>query len=457
MKNIIYSIIIFTLFCGCERFVQVDLPNDQLTKDLIFKDITLAKAAMAGVYRSLDERGYLSGSTLGGGIYLGCYADEQISYQSASSDLTQLYQCSLNPQSKLVKSLWETTYNQLYSVNAVLEGLERSSTLPETGKRQLRGEGLFIRALLHLYLSQTYGAVPYVTQTNFQVNQHIVKVPETTVYRLAAQDLDEATELLPATALKGQRIRPTKMASYALRARVALYAKDWENAVAFATKVLSDPSYKIESDLGKVFLKESSSAIWQLQSLNGQANAREGSTYILVSAPPNVVSLRPEFVNSFEPADLRVTRWIKSIKDSQQRTYFYPFKYQQRSTTATSMEYSVVLRTEELLLIRAEASLRLQRIDQTLQDLNQLRTRANLDILQTPSVELLSAAVLNERRHELFTEYGHRFFDLKRFGLLDVAMYAVKPQWKPIYNVFPLPESEILLNPNLAPQNNGYQ
>lgn len=456
MKNIIYTFLIFTLFFGCEQFVEVDLPNDQLTKELVFKDINLAKAAMAGVYRSLDERGFLSGSTMGGGIYLGCYADEQISYQSASSDLTQLYQTSLNPQSKIVKSLWETTYNQLYSVNAILEGLKRSVTLPENEKRQLRGEGLLIRALLHLHLSGTYGAVPYVTETDYHVNQHIGKVPETILYQLATKDIDEASELLPATAPKGQRIRPTKMAAYALRARIALYGKDWENAVTFATKVLSDSSYTMESDLDKVFLKESSSVIWQLQSLNGMANAREGSTYILVSAPPNVVSLRTEFISSFEPADRRQTQWIKSVKDTQQRSYFYPFKYKQRSTTTTSQEYSVVLRIEELLLIRAEASLRLQKTAQTLTDLNQIRARANLDMLQTQSVELLSAAILNERRHELFTEYGHRFVDLKRFDLIDQAMAEVKPQWRAPYKVFPLPESEILLNLNLAPQNDGY-
>lgn len=456
MKKIIYISFILTLFSGCERFVDVDLPDDQLTKELVFKDINLAKAAMAGVYRSLDERGYLSGSPLGGGIYLGCYADELISYQSANSDLTQLYQLSLNPQSKIAKTLWDTTYNQIYSVNAVLEGLSRSPAIPESGKKQLRGEGLFIRAMLHLYLTETYGDIPYISGTDYQVNQHVTKVAKAVIYQLSRRDIDEATELLPATAPPGQRIRPTKMAAYALRARVALYEKDWENAVIFSTKVLSDTSYKTESDLTKVFLKGSTSAIWQLQALTGQSNAKEGFTYILATAPPSVVSLRTEFVDSFEPADLRKTLWVKSIKDTQQRTYFYPFKYQQRTTTPSSLEYSVVLRTEELMLIRSEANLRLQRTSEALADLNQLRSRAGLGALQIQSPDVLAAAILNERRHELFTEYGHRFIDLKRFGRTDQEMTLVKPQWRSTYSVFPLPEGEILLNPNLAPQNEGY-
>jgi hypothetical protein len=61
-----------------------------------------------------------------------------------------------------------------------------------------------------------------------------------------------------------------------------------------------------------------------------------------------------------------------------------------------------------------------------------------------------------ERRLELFTEFGHRFFDLKRTGRLEQELSIVKPQWKKINQLLPLPESELVLNPNLNPQNDGY-
>ena len=121
------------------------------------------------------------------------------------------------------------------------------------------------------------------------------------------------------------------------------------------------------------------------------------------------------------------------------------------------MEYSVILRMEEVLLIRAEAFLHLEQNDKALIDLNSIRKRAGLpDIVMSNSIDI-SSEIINERRHEFFVEAGHRFFDLKRSQRLDAVMKNVKPQWKSYFLLLPLPESELLLNINLNPQNSGYQ
>ena len=65
-------------------------------------------------------------------------------------------------------------------------------------------------------------------------------------------------------------------------------------------------------------------------------------------------------------------------------------------------------------------------------------------------------AVLKERRVELFTEYGHRFFDLKRLEKLDSTLKSVKSGWKTTDRLFPIPNTELSANPNLKPQNPGY-
>ena len=65
-------------------------------------------------------------------------------------------------------------------------------------------------------------------------------------------------------------------------------------------------------------------------------------------------------------------------------------------------------------------------------------------------------AIRQERQVELFTEFGHRFFDLKRWGLLDEILNGIKPGWNETDRVLPLPEKELLVNPNLQPQNAGY-
>jgi len=63
-------------------------------------------------------------------------------------------------------------------------------------------------------------------------------------------------------------------------------------------------------------------------------------------------------------------------------------------------------------------------------------------------------AVLRERRAELFTEWGHRWLDLRRTGRADRVLGG-KAGWKSTDELYPIPASELLANPYLT-QNVGY-
>jgi hypothetical protein len=65
-------------------------------------------------------------------------------------------------------------------------------------------------------------------------------------------------------------------------------------------------------------------------------------------------------------------------------------------------------------------------------------------------------AISTERYHELFSEFGHRWFDIKRLGLANEILAPIKPGWKPTDVLLPIPENELLMNPKLEPQNPGY-
>jgi hypothetical protein len=75
-------------------------------------------------------------------------------------------------------------------------------------------------------------------------------------------------------------------------------------------------------------------------------------------------------------------------------------------------------------------------------------------------------ALENERRLELFTEWGHRWFDLKRSpGFVnasrtraDEILTIVKGNnWQATDQLYPIPMEEINRNPNLrGHQNPGY-
>lgn len=459
IRNIILLsiLIISLLLCkSCDEFTDVGLPKNQITRDVVFKDDQLAKAAMAGIYRSLEESGFLSGSSSGAQVIWGSYIDELQSYGAATTDASIFYQLSHTASTDKISTVWNTSYTQIYNINAVIEGVENSDQLSTAVKAQLKGEALFLRSILHLYLALTYGAVPYVTTTAYEVNQSIGKISVDEVYLKCRNDLEASLALLPETLPKGSRIYPTKMASYALLARIGYYQSDWGSAKHYCDLVINNPQYQMEV-LDKLFLKDSTSSIWQLLPYGAGYNTYQGNVFIIKTAPPSNVALRQDFISEFETGDKRFSSWVAQIKDSQNKTYYYPFKYQQYSSSATTMEYSVILRVEELYLIRAEAMLKMAQYNAAVADINAVRTRAGLNgIANTSDSAFLLNAIIKERRFELFTEFGHRFFDLRHYNLLDDVMHVKKSGWKPNFKLLPLPEKELLLNPNLNPQNNGY-
>jgi starch-binding outer membrane protein, SusD/RagB family len=71
----------------------------------------------------------------------------------------------------------------------------------------------------------------------------------------------------------------------------------------------------------------------------------------------------------------------------------------------------------------------------------------------------LLIAILHERQVELFTEWGHRWLDLKRTGNVNAVMSIVTPSkggtWQATDQLFPIPQGDIDKNPNII-QNSGY-
>jgi len=131
-------------------------------------------------------------------------------------------------------------------------------------------------------------------------------------------------------------------------------------------------------------------------------------------------------------------------------------KYKERTSTGESVEYSIVLGLPEQYLIRAEARAMQGELVSAAEDLNAIRARAGLGETGASGQQQLLDAIAQERRVELFTEFGHRYFDLKRTGRLDAALGGLKPGWQATDRRLPIPEAQILLNPNLNPQNDGY-
>lgn len=444
------------LTVSCDSFVETASPQSQLPSSAVFENYVTASAALTDIYSKIRDRGMLSGQSSGISYLLANYADELDFYGTPSSSASSFYINALLPGNTNLQEYWSVAYNQIYAANSVIERTKASLSLTEVQKKQLSGEAFFIRALVHFYLTNLYGDVPYIVSTDYKINSMPVKVSTKEVYNLVINDLNAAADMLGSEYIKNERTRPNRYAVLALQARVYLYDGKWAEAANASSAVLNASGlFALQTDLKSVFLKESKETIWQFQSSVSGKNTDEAASFIFFTVPPSSAALNSAIINSFTSVDKRKNSWTGSLS-SGASTWYYPFKYKEFYNTSVSKEYPIMLRLSEQYLVRAEARAQQGDIIGSKEDLDQIRQRAGLSKTTAVTKQEILDAILEERKLELFSEYGHRFFDLKRTGNLDQKLSGIKPGWNTADRLFPIPQNEINLNSNLLPQNTGY-
>lgn len=434
---------------SCESLVEVDLPPTQLFKDEVFNDDATAIGAMSGVYSQMMEtnrRFCAAGIT----FYFGLAADELANFSSNAEQL-QYFSNTILATNSVNQNLWGDMYKYIYSSNAVIEKIP-SSTISRETKKQLEGEGKFVRAFCYFYLVNIFGEVPLITTTDWQVNSTISKSTSELVYNQIIADLLDAYELLdPAYGYSnGEHIRPNKWAAAAMLARTLLYREDWAGAEQYSSAVINSGQYELVRPDG-IFLRNSNESIWQLMPVLPNQNTPEGSTFILTSRP-SLAAASDLLRQVFEPNDQRKQSWVDSITVGND-IYYYPTKYKVRTGLPVA-EYSTVLRLGEQYLIRAEARAHLGEINGSIEDIEKIRNRANLGLTDefaaNPDPEMIYAQIDQERQIELMVEWGHRWFDLKRQGkLIEILSLSKSVNQNTFSAFYPIPEKEILTNPNI--------
>jgi hypothetical protein len=97
---------------------------------------------------------------------MGLYADELTYYGTTDDNISFIFNNTLLPTTSIVSQLWNESYQQIYCQCSDL-WLQNSTGLSTSDKNQFIGEALFVRALVHSYLTNLYGDVPYITTTDY--------------------------------------------------------------------------------------------------------------------------------------------------------------------------------------------------------------------------------------------------------------------------------------------------
>lgn len=438
---------------SCDNLIEPDDPTNQISSTEVFNNINTADAVLSNLYAELQYNSLISGGNRGLGALLGSYTDDLDSYQLPSQTAyLDIYNSQILPTNTVLKTLWTNAYKEIYISNALIEGVTKSAAIKEEDKKRIVGEALLIRSLIHLRLSQLFGDVPYITTTDYIINQHIGKLSSGELITRVIADLEDSKNNLKNEYRNTERIYPNRYVAVMLLSQAYMLKENWEKARQYAEEILTSPLYQINTDLNLTFRKEGKHILWQLKPLKAGDATAEAQLYFLSVTPQNY-ALSNDLLGLFGTGDLRKDLWIKKVV-SGNTTYYGSYKY--KNTVSNATEYSIVFRIEEVFCMMAEILARQNRVADAVPYINSVRTRVGLSALSMAiSKDQLLNEILSEKRREFFSEGGIRFFDLKRFNRLE-DLKTIKPNWNDFRKVWPLPQSEILLNPNLNPQNTGY-
>lgn len=455
----IISLIIAVVISSCEKYLAVDPPIDKLATNTVFADSASAALAMVGTYGRImsSNSGFVGVQSR----WAGLSADE-LGYSQSADDIIQFRDNNMQLDNNSLNALWVNLYTHVYQVNSVMEGVAASDGISISAKGALLAEAKFVRAFLYFYLVNNWGDVPLPLTTNYEINEKMPRMAQTSVYAQIVSDLLDARQGLSATYPTEERLRPNKWAATALLARVYLYTGQWQQAIAMSSEVIGDGAYLPLPAPAMTFQKGSRETIWQMMatSTNGfRYESYDGNAFVpasLTNAAIPVYLVPDAMYASFDADDLRRPNWIGSKTAN---PYYFPYKYKIRLTAvgAANTEYTVVFRLAEQYLIRAEARVQQNNIAEAVADLNVIRKRAGLNELSESLTKIeATMAVETERRHELFCEWGHRWYDLKRTGRATAVLEPVKGNnWQSTDVLWPIPLQQRLRNPFLT-QNDGY-
>jgi len=465
IKVLLVALVVLLTFTSCQKYLNnSQLPAGTIAGSDAYVSDNSVSAIVTGCLNSLNSTGPSNFAQ-----FTGLYTDELTALPNTTGNtpITQANASTISPSNI---NYWTATYSKIYALNLAIEGIN-ATPAKLYFKSQWLGECYFLRAFDYYYLTSLYGDAALALTSDFNVTSKLSRSPQALVNQQIINDLLTAKAMLSTSFMSGygaatsDRARPNRYAAEALLTKMYLINKDWVDAEAMADSVISNATlFKLVTP-ASVFLTNSQETVWAMATTNDVAT-NEYAIYdnampaISTTDPTKLnvfASLTSQQVGSFEANDARYTNWVRSTVYTgvtPNVTYYFPNKYK---SNVSGTERPIIFRLAEMYLARAEARAQQNNLTGAQADINVIRTRAGLPNTIAASQASLLAAVAQERRVELFTEMGNRFFDLRRTGTLDAVMLAQKGNsiWASYKQYWPISLTEIAYDPNLT-QTPGY-
>lgn len=474
IKILILSSALVTLF-SCQKLLEIK-ETDFIGGDVALKTVLNNEQGLIGAYAAMNvEMGILLNAV---------FADEVVTADFYNAATVHEWQYGTQDVSIRDQYTAITLYYRIIDrVNRVLQALPNataSNATQEALRSRIRGEALFLRAFSHFELYRYYSnssvgtdlAMPYMEVPSLQPTARITVAP---YFQKLKADLAAAKPLLPAYSATSDIYRATNLAASALQARVALYLREWNDAITFSTEYINAIPLASRANFPGIWTDANRSELAFKLSRTASNGGRIGSLFRGTSANASNIggitwTVSQKLWDSYDQTnDIRFSSYYKNepLLAGGSRKYTRLIKKYEGTAYGTPNENvadAKVFRTGEMYLIRAEARAENNDLVGAAADLNALRAaRING---YTPVILASKDAAITQIMEERFKELpyeGHRFFDLKRRNLPVVRIAADLPNpaaqtTLPAGNfrfLLPIPSTEIQANP-LMQQNPGY-
>jgi len=469
-NNLIILAFLLSIGSSCNKVVDIK-ETDFIGGEIALKTVANNEGGIIGAYAAMNvEMGILLNSVFSDEVKTAEF------YNAATTHEWQYSSTDIGIRDNF--TAFNLYYRIIDRVNRVLIALPNApATTPAAIalKLKLRGEALYLRAFCHFELYRYYSnsavssdlALAYIEKPSLSPTARINVGP---YFLKLKADLVEAKTLLPATTT--DIYRTNRVATSGLQARIALYLKEYADAVSFSTEYINALPLSPRASFMGIWTEANNNEVAFKLSRTASLGGRIGSLFRGTSANAtniNTVTWKPsnKLWDSYDQAnDIRFSAYlINETRLVSPRDPRLIFKY--AGTTYGSPTENVadakVFRTGEMFLIRAEARAEGNDLVNAAADLNVLRA-ARINgyvnvVLATKDIAI--TAIMDERFKELPFE-GHRFWDLKRRNLPVTRLAADAPVPNATILaagsfrfLLPIPNAEIQANP-LMVQNPGY-
>jgi hypothetical protein len=433
---------------------------------------------------------------------------------------------------------WNRTYGGIANCNRIIYQVE-SGFLPikeEEAKNQLIAELKVLRASYYYVLCDLYGNVPIVTKYDVEKGYLPTQSTRKEVYDFI---ISEITENLPSLSrVKGGLLygrfnvwaARTLLAKMYLNAQVYTGTAEWEKCIIQCDSVInSGVGYALEPDQKNVFITENQDSkeiifglaiddtyttAWNTFDIHMQTlQPANQATYKLPQTPWGGMCAIPQFINTFDPDDSRLTRnfimgqqysadgtplkctmgslagkplaFVNEVPgvDSSQEIHGYrfgKFEIAVGSSNILNNDYPL-FRYTDVMMMKAECLLRTGKADEAAAIVSNIRARAfktnpakatvtGADLAkgsvydyglrnykkttQQGGDDIVFGRFLDELGWE-FNQEGRRRQDMIRFGVYTTKDWFSHTTQGNTRALFPIPTSALNTNTNLK-QNSGY-